>query len=49
MKKKLDWEKPVLIQLEKTISKGDVGVLCEDVCTKGNSAGYLCSKGAGNK
>jgi hypothetical protein len=47
--KKLTWEKPVLIQLEKTISRGNVGVLCEDVCTKGNNARYLCSKGAENK
>jgi hypothetical protein len=46
--KKLEWQKPELIYFEKVISIGNA-VLCEDVCTKGNSARYYCSKGLGNK
>jgi hypothetical protein len=48
MKKKLTWEKPILVEIAKTVSKGNA-VLCEDICDKGNNARYLCSRGSDNK
>jgi hypothetical protein len=51
MNKKIEWQKPELIELAKAVSVGQdqLAGCIPDICTKGNSARYLCQKGAENK
>jgi hypothetical protein len=40
---KLDWIKPELVEICPELTKGVAR--CEDICTKGNSARYICKRG----
>jgi len=45
--KKLDWEKPELVEICPLETKGIAR--CEDICTGGDNARYVCQKGCEHK